>query len=172
MPVLLITPEEFITYRDVSTKLNEARINECIKLAQESDLHNALNDFYFDVLANYQDIEYGDLMNGSTFIYDGESFTHDGIKIYLGDLTYARFMSQANMMLTAFGAVSKISDNSEPISSALIKSLSNQSQLDASNKFKTIDLYLRANDSIFPRYLKCNTTTAGTGYHSTKFWTL
>ena len=43
-------------------------------MAQDSDLQDILGGFYFDVLINKDLASYSDLLNGSSFEYDGEEY--------------------------------------------------------------------------------------------------
>lgn len=163
----LITAVEFATFRDISKKLDEDKINEAIGLAQKSDLYDILGDFYFDVLKNAAETNYEDLMNGSEFEYCGEDFEHDGIKALLADYTMSRFSYSGNMNWTAFGLQKKISEDSEAIDRNTMKDLAKQAQVDAGIKFKTIQKYLLSNpNGIFDRY--CSSQNVGTEFFSQK----
>lgn len=167
----LITVTEFATFRNISEKINVKKTNEEIGLAQKSDLYDILGDFFFDVLDNAEDVSYSDLMDGSTFEYCDESFTHDGIKALLADFTYARYIYMINVNLTAFGAQSKFTEDSNGIDRNTIKDIAKQAQLDANIKFKTIQKYLLSNpDNLFDRY--CKTQNVDAGFFSQKFYKL
>ncbi|MDP2686448.1 MAG: hypothetical protein Q8O62_04450 [Aequorivita sp.] len=153
---LLLNPTEFASYRDIGKKLDTAKINECIKLAQSVDLFDVMGDFYFDLLENKTNEDYENLFSGSTFIIDGKNFIQEGIKSLLADYTYARFIYKINTNITPFGATTKLSDNSEPIDRNLLKDLTKQTMIDADVKFRIIDKYLKANSTTFPRYRSGN----------------
>ena len=44
----LITAAEFASFRNISKKLDTGKIDEAIKLAQQSDLLDILGEFFFD----------------------------------------------------------------------------------------------------------------------------
>ncbi|MBP0904849.1 hypothetical protein ACFSKN_04720 [Mariniflexile gromovii] len=159
----IITAQEFATYRDVGKKLDTNKIDECIKQAQTIDLYDVLNDFYFDLIENIDNEEYADLLSGSTFTVKGQSYIQAGLNSLLADYTYNRYMYSVNTNLTPFGAVTKLSNDSQPIDRNLLKDISKQTQIDASIKFQMIDKYLKNNSSRFPRYSTGNNENINTG---------
>lgn len=148
----IITATEFATYRDISSKLNTSKIDEAIKLAQQSDLLEILGEFYFDVVKNAAEENYADLMAGCEFEYNGESYEHQGIKALLADYSYSRYVYNKNINDTPFGFMVKETQDGSPVDRNVLKDLQKQAQIDAGIKFKFIELYLIANASIFPRY--------------------
>lgn len=162
----LITPTEFGTFRDISVKQDEKKINESIGLAQQSDLIEILGEFYFDVVKNASESTYEDLMNGSTFEYCDKEYVHAGIKAMLADYTYSRFVYMANINATAFGFQKKYTQDSEGIDRNMIKDLSKQAQVDAGIKFKFIEKYILSEPVLFERY--CKNKSQGTSFNSQK----
>jgi len=163
----LLTVAEFITYRNISKKIDNDKVQESIDLAEQSDLYELLGDFYFDVLKNFADLTYADLMNGSAFTYEDEEFNHKGIKALLSDLANARYTYIVNVSDTPFGKMSKFTQDSNPIDRNLIKDLSKQSQADGGVKFKTIEKYIMSEPELFSRY--CKNKSTGTGFFSQRF---
>lgn len=162
----LITAIEFSTFRNISKKLDTAKIDEAISLAQQSDLIGILGEFYFDVINNKDEPEWGDLLNGDIFTYNNEEFEHSGIKRLLADYAYSRFIYMINVNLTPFGAVSKIMNNSEKIERNTIKDIAKQAQIDAGIKFKFIEKYIFSKPILFKRY--CN-KKSNTNFLTQKF---
>lgn len=148
----LITAQDFGKFKDVGKKLDTQKINECITEAQMVDLFDYLDEFLFDVVENREDPTYADLMNGSSFVVDGLNYSHIGLKAFLADLTYPRFIYKVNVNLTPFGAVQKLSQDSSPVDRNVLKDIAKQTQIDADIKFKAIRKYLEINKSLFPRY--------------------
>lgn len=164
----LITAAEFAANRKISRKYSQQKADESIELAQESDLQDVLGDFYFDLIQGFQDPSFADLMNGSTFVYNDETFIHLGIKKMLSDLTFARYIYNINVNLTSFGAGSKDTQDSTPIDRNTTKDLAKQAQQDSDVKFRTIKKYLLSNpNNIFDRY--CDGQSNGTGSFTQKF---
>lgn len=162
----IITVEEFIAFRNVSKKVDAEKINECISLAQKSDLNNILGDFFFDVYKNRNNPDYEGLLNGLEFEYCDEVFIHDGVKSLLADYTYSRFMYMINVNMTPFGAVAKETQDSKAIDRNHIKDLSKQAQIDASNKFNIIQKYILSKPELFSRY--CSNDKNRTGFNGIK----
>lgn len=156
----LITAQEFGQYKDVGKKLDTQKINECITEAQMVDLFDYLDEFLFDVVENREDSTYADLMNGSSFVVSGKPYSHIGLKALLADLTYPRYLYKVNIQLTPFGAVNKLSQDSQPADRNVLKDIAKQTQMDADTKFKFIRLYLQENKTLFPRY---NSNACGSG---------
>ena len=142
----LITIDEFKALRDVGNKVDEKKFNESVSLAQDSDVYNALGDFYFELLDNMSDSGYADLMNGSDFVYQGRNLKHKGVKAWVADLVYSRYIINLNVQLNGFGAHTKESQDSKPIDRNYSKDLSKQAQQDAGIKFKLIEKYLETVD--------------------------
>lgn len=151
----ILTVGEFISFRKTSKKVDEEKVNESIDLAEGSDFMNALGGLYFDIIANISNPTYADLLNGSDFIYCDESYTHKGLKAYLADLAYSRYIYGINVNLTPFGAQQKFTQDSTGVDRNTLRDMSKQSQQDADAKFRMIDLYLKSEPVLFERY-ECN----------------
>lgn len=163
----IITAIEFSEYRNISQKIDTAKIDEAISLAEQSDLLQILGDFYFDVVKNKALSTYAALMDGSTFTYNDDEFVHAGIKRMLADYTMARFAMGGNINFTAFGIHKKLSNDSEPIDRNTVKDLTKQAQVDAGIKFKIIELYILSEPELFSRY--CKNKNSGTSFFSQNF---
>lgn len=163
----LITVTEFTTFRDISKKVDNDKVSECISLAQQSDLQDMLGGFYYDVLKNKAESTYTNLMEGSEFTYCDETFIHAGIKALLADLTYARFIYMINVNLTPFGAQTKYTEDSNGIDRNHIKDLARQAQFDGGVKFKIIQKYLFSDTELFSRY--CSQENYNTAQFTQKF---
>lgn len=162
----LITAAEFATYRNISQKIDTAKVDEAVSLAQQSDLIEILGDFYFDVMKNALVEAWLPLMNGSEFEYNGEEYEHAGIKRLLADYTYSRFVYMVNINATPFGFQKKFTEDSEGIDRNTIKDLSKQAQVDAGIKFKFIEYYIKSEPELFSRY--CKNKSQGTSFFTQK----
>ncbi|WP_431137473.1 hypothetical protein [Psychroserpens mesophilus] len=158
----LLSVGEFSTFKNISKKNDKDKIEQCIKLAQSVDLVDVLGDFYFDLINNINTSSYSDLINGSSFTIDGDDYTQAGIKSYLADLTYARYLYEINTNQTPFGLQQKFTNDSQPVDRNFIRDLVKQSQQDASIKFNMIDKYLQENNTTFSRYCKGNNPNINT----------
>lgn len=162
----LITATEFASFRNISVKRDDSKIDEAISLAQQSDLVEILGDFYFDVVKNAADAAYAELMDGSEFEYCGEQYEHAGIKKLLADFTYARYVYMKPVNDTAFGIMIKQTEDGNPVDRNLIRDLAKQAQVDGGNKFKFIEYYILSKPDTFSRY--CKNKSQGTGFFSYK----
>jgi len=159
MTIKLITAEEFSNYRNISKKQDTSKIDESIKEAQSVDLFDVLGSFLFDVITNKDNVVYADLMTGSTFTCDGESYIQEGIKSVLADYTYSRYLYKINTNHTPFGLQQKFTNNSQPVERNILKDMQKQTLVDANIKFRMIDKYLRENQTTFSRYCTGNDST-------------
>ena len=150
----LITAAEFVEFRKISKKFSEEKIDESIELAEQSDFQDSLGGFYFDVVKNSGESSYAELMNGSEFEYESESWTHKGLKAFLADLALARYLLTINVNLTSFGATVKLTPDSEPVDRNTIRDMIKQAQQDASIKFSIIRKYILSKPDLFKRYCK------------------
>lgn len=156
---MLITVEEFTQLRNVGKKVDSAKIEEAIKLAEKSDLTKVLGNFYFDVLINIADPDYIALLDGGVFEYCNESFQHDGLKALLADFAYSRYTYIVNANFDPFGMTRKASNLSEPVDSKLIKDISKQASIDADTKFTFIEKFILSKPEKFKRYGKNQSQT-------------
>ena len=163
----LITATEFATYRNISIKIDTAKVDESISLAQQSDLVEILGDFYFDVLKNANEAEWQDLMNGSSFIYCDADFEHAGIKRLLADYAHSRYVYTKNVNDTAFGFMTKETQDGSPVERNTLKDLAKQSQIDAGVKFKFIEKYIMSKPDLFSRY--CKNQNQNTAFNIQRF---
>lgn len=150
----LITVEEFATFRNISVKKDEEKIEEAISFAQQSDLIKILGDFYFDVIKNKDVTEWADLMNGSTFTYCDEEFEHAGIKRLLADYSHARYVYTKQINDNPFGFTIKQTQDGTPVDRNVLRDLQKQDQIDAGIKFEFIEKYILSEPDLFSRYCK------------------
>ena len=156
MATSFITTTEFKTFRDIGKKIDIDKASEAIKLAQGVDLYDVLGNFLFNVLDNLESASYADLMTGSTFTYNDTTYQHDGLKSLLADYAYARYVASINVNFTPFGAVKKISQDSEPVDRNTIRDTVKLTQQDASIKFSFINKYLLSDTITFADYCTGN----------------
>ena len=149
---IILTPTEFFDFRDIGKKPNIDKIKESIHFAQNTDLYDLMGDFIFEVIENKNEPAYADLMSGSSFTVDSRTYEQAGIQSLLADFTYARYVMGINVNFTPFGAVKKLSNDSEPVDRNTIRDIVKQTQQDAHVKFKFIDKYLCENATTFANY--------------------
>lgn len=155
---LLINKTDIQGLKDISNHTTLERIKEYINDAQLMDLCPLLgNDFYFDILANYNDPEYQELLNGGNFDVNGCTWKHEGLKRVLIEFTWGRYTHFGVNNDTAFGNVIKTNEFSQTTSNEDRRDLWKQSQQKANAYFEVIKRYLDLSNN-FPKWDKgCNT---------------
>ena len=164
---LLLTVAEFADFRNISKKIDENLIIECISQAQQSDFMEILGEFYFDVLKNKDNPDYSELLDGCEFQYNNYDYEHVGLKNILADYAHARYVVKKNTKDTPFGYVVKDSNDSLNVDRNTLRDISKQDQIDAGNKFKFVDIYIKSKHELFTRYCKKN--DLGTSFFFQRF---
>lgn len=150
---MLITSTELKALRDIGNKIDTDKADEAIVLAEETDLYNLLGDFYFDVVANKAVAgAWTNLMDGSTFTVDSQTYTHRGIKALLGDLAFARYAKMINANFTPFGMTVKSTPDSQPVNEETQKQVALDAKRDAGVKLRLILQFMDTDKTTFSRY--------------------
>lgn len=155
--ILLINKTDIQSLKDISNHTRLERINEYINDAQLMDLCPLLgNDLYFDLLNNYTNTNYQELLNGASFDVNGCTWTHGGLKQVLVEFTWGRYTNFGVNNDTAFGNVIKTNEFSTPSSNEDRRDIWKQSQQKANAYFDVIRKYLDLSDN-FPKWnSSCN----------------
>lgn len=101
------------------------------------------NNLYFDILANRNAPEYTYLMVGSNFVVDGIQYTHPGVKKVVSKFAYSRYVYDINTNHTPFGMHERAGENSQAVHYSKLKEISRQAQVDASDMWELVELYLK-----------------------------
>lgn len=97
--------------RDMSSHIDEERVNTYIRESEMIDLKSALGDALFlDVKDNPE--KYDKLLNGGEYEVCGEKRIFSGLKRTLAYYTYARVVKNGNGNVTRYGFVNKESEYS------------------------------------------------------------
>lgn len=149
----LLTPEQIKSFKDIGNKIDDKKISPIIEQAQIVELKEVLGDrFYFDVLANKDNVEYQDLFTGSTFTYYDVTYYQDGLNALLADYFMAKYVIQVNTNLTPFGATNKLTQDSDIADRNSLKDISTQQMQLASARWEIIKMYLDSNYQKFPNW--------------------
>lgn len=168
MSTYLITLDEIKAYKPISTNVNEIKqLKPFILEAQEFDLRPFLGDeFYIALLADFNASPslstYSDLFNGVDYVYNSDTYRNDGIKPMLIYYAYARYLNNAQSIITPNGIVSKSNDNSTPASDKTVARLVNQAFSGGKTYENRVLDYLVRNNADYPLY-KCVKSTKRTG---------
>lgn len=169
----ILTTEELKKFKDIGNKDNvnkdADKINPIIEQAQITELKEVLgSEFYFDVLANIESPDYQDLLSGSTFTYNGNTYYQDGLKALLADYFMSKYALVVNTNFTPFGATVKQSNDSIPVERNTLKDISMQQMQLAGSRWEVIKMYLDENTALFPKW-SCNTTCGGKTHNERTF---
>ena len=170
---LIINEEEFASINHLENDYNSntnPKVKQQIELASDIDLYDRLGSFYFTVLENLDHQDYQDLLHGSFFECNGVKMRHDGLKKIVSDFALSRFLRVINTNLNPFGANTKLSDNSQPVSQKELEKQSEQVKVDANIRFKMVDLYLKSKTDIFSNYQTGNNKEINT--HQSLFYNI
>ena len=106
----LIDRIELQKYKQISNSINEAKLNELILQSQLVDLLPLLGErLYYDILNNVG--SYTDLLNGSSYNYNGVTYENVGLKCVLSHYVYARHVMYGDQVDTAFGIREKLNND-------------------------------------------------------------
>ncbi len=164
----LITLADIQAYKPISANVNEVKqLNTYIQEAQEFDLRPFLGDeFYLALVADFEAspslATYGDLFNGVDYVYNSDTYRNDGIKVMLVYYAYARYLNNAQNIITPNGIVSKQNNSSTPTSDKSVARLVNQAFSGGKIYENRVLDYLIRNNSDYPLY-KCVKSTKRTG---------
>ena len=167
----LLTPEQIKSFKDIGNKIDDKKIIPIIEQAQIVELKEVLGDrFYFDVLANKNNVEYADLFSGSSFTYYDVTYYQDGLNALLSDYFMSKYILQVNTNLTPFGATNKTTQDSEIADRNSLKDISTQQLQLAGARWEIIKMYLDTNTNKFPNWkFNINGEVNSEPYRSLKF---
>lgn len=164
----LITLADIQTLKPISANVNEVKqLNTYILEAQEFDLRPFLGDeFYLALIADFEASPslstYGDLFNGVDYVYNSDTYRNDGIKPMLIYYAYARYLNNAQAIITPNGVVSKNFNDSTPTSDKNVAKLVNQAFSGGKIYENRVLDYLVRNNEDYPLY-KCVNPSKRTG---------
>lgn len=156
---LLITKADIAQYKQISGTPHEAKLKECILDAQLLDMQPLLGErLYNKIVATPGD--YADLMNGGSYVHDGETYHNNGLKMVLSYFAYARYIYFGSALDTPFGLVEKLNPDSRPVEVTSKKSIYVESQKAAAQLWESVKNYLIRTKLV--EYPGCNNQPART----------
>lgn len=132
------------------------KVDTFVLEAQDFDIRPILGDeFFADLLNDFPAFnKYDDLWNGSEYTCGDDTFTNPGLKLVLIYYSWARITSDANITSTSFGLVSKLNEDSTPISEKQLARIVSQGRSGAmAYQNRVVDFLVRTSDD-FPLF-KC-----------------
>jgi hypothetical protein len=146
---LLISKTDIGQYRQISKSVADAKINPFIADAQLLDILPLLNEkFYYAIMASPED--FNDLLNPTTYMYDGHTIESPGLKIVICHFAYARYVMHGGHTDTAFGVVEKNYQDGQQVSRIDKKELYKQGQNIAMQYWGQVETYLNRHTNLYP----------------------
>jgi len=163
---LLITLANIQAVKSISNVNESKQLTPYIQEAQNFDLRELLGDeFYLALLADFVAspslVDYSFIFNGGSYVHGNDTYYMDGIKQYLIYCTYARYLSNSNVISTATGLVHKTNQYSERVNETTISRLVSQSRSGATFIENNIKDYLRRKSSDYPLYKRVTEKSTG-----------
>jgi hypothetical protein len=157
-----VVKNDFGKYRYMAASINnEHLLDQCVMEAMIYDIQPMLGMALFYEIASQIDADTvtalnGKVLNGSTYTYNDETISFQGVKAALCYYSFARYTKRSGVHFTATGVVNKTSDFSEPISDKTRQRLSSDdTALADALKLEVID-YLNRTAASYPLWV-CKT---------------
>jgi len=149
---LLIGKSDFEPYLQVSVNLKDERhLAPHILQAQNLDIKPVLgNALYTDLVKNYTDTNYQELLNGGEYVKDGKTLSFQGLKAAIASYSYARYIYARNAVDTPFGMVTKTSDYTTAVDAKTLTQVANFARNSGEHYLQEVVAYLNDNTDEFP----------------------
>ena len=149
----IIDENTFRELKDIGTAKRDKRVLECIEKAQYLDMEKVFGTFLGFLIHNKDNEDYKELYEGGVY---GDFNYQLGINRLLASYAYSRYLMGINTTNTAFGAVTKFNQDSQPVSHTAIKDMVKQEQIDAGNIHRGIVEYIKQHNELSKIYESCN----------------
>ncbi len=168
-PLLLTWPDDFEEDKLIPRITDTERVVRCIRDAQEFDLRTVMGDrFYTDMILNFDLNEsdstepYVALMGGVDYTdADGYTIHFPGLRMALKFWTYARYISDQHFNVTSHSIVTKLQENSQPVSTKAISEKVEQARSGAMHYWSLTLKYLKKHATSFPLWTGAKTEPRG-----------
>ena len=150
---LLIDKSHLKQFAQMSKHMNEEdQLQHHIRAAQNVDIEPVLgNVFFFDMVANRDDVKYSLLLNGGNYTFDNKTYYFDGLRASLACYSYARYILTSNIVNTPFGTQSKQNNEyATPVSSKQLQEVAQEKRSEGLKYLSDCLLYLNRNASTYP----------------------
>jgi hypothetical protein len=139
------------TWANFDKNFKSEQVDPFILKAQQNDLKPFLGDaLYFDFLENITDQKYVDLLNGTTYVYNGYTIYFNGIKPMLSAYSYARTLKNIDINVSRGSVVSKSSEQSEKHENDLIYRRKTEAESEALRLQKELEQFLDSKKTDYP----------------------
>ncbi len=145
----LITKSDIIEIRQISKSVTENVINNFIDEAQLLDLKPLLGEaLYQGIMLNVSN--YQELLNETSYTYNGTETTSCGLKRVLIFYAYARYIMNGSVTDTPFGMVEKLFQDGKNTERISKKELYKYNQQMAYQYWQEVERYLNRNQDSYP----------------------
>lgn len=166
---MLIDKTHISAHRELSRSLKDDKINPFIEDAELIDLKKMLGSaFYFELEANKTDERFVNLLQPKTYLYNEQTFKHQGLEKVLSLLAYSRYVLHGSFTDTPFGLVEKTGQDSTPVSAANKKTTYIKDRQAAVSYFDEIAQYINRNKDTYPLYFSSCSGTSRLGFRISK----
>ncbi len=149
--ILLVKRQDFLdNNRDVSSTVYDTVLNQHIADAQFVDVQKLLGvELYNAILRDSS--SYTDLLDGSTYEYQGTTYTNVGLKAVIVFYSYARYLMYGSVKDTPFGFVEKQNSGQSAAADINLKrSLRKNNEEIAFNYWENVQDFLNRNYTDYP----------------------
>ncbi len=139
------------TWANFDKNFKDAQVDPFILKAQRSDLKPFLGDaLYFDFVENITDTNYVDLLDGTTYIYQGNTIYFNGIKPMLAAYSYARTLKNIDINVGRGSVVSKDTEQSEKHENSIIYRRHTEAKSEALRLQNELEQFLDTKKTDYP----------------------
>lgn len=167
----LIEVFELSQYNDFGDNLDIDKLQPIVDSVEELTIRNLLGkEFFFTVVAAPE--SFMDLLNETTFEYEGVTYVHSGLKAVIADFVMAKYIHQININIDRFGASQKASDphsGVEPADPKQVQNLAGFHTETAYAKWEMVKYYLDKNKHLYPKWKVSTSTTSSDSSTGIKF---
>ena len=177
MEALIITQDDISAQYPLSKNLNDDRINPYILRAQQADLKPILGTyFYYEFIEGFTElptpeVRWVELFEGVVYEWQtGQPEYFNGIKPMLIAFAYARIVDNNSNHVTRGGNVTKSTDESLPVVSAVKNAMNMDAESDAYRYKADLLRFLDKKRTVYPEYGRSPIQGDGwkTGFNFTK----
>lgn len=133
---------------DVSEAVTEQAVNRFIHQAEIFDLRSAFdntafyNTFLLEINKNPVESPWSNLLDPYQYTYQGQPYSHQGIKTCLSYWSYARYLKLSEIASTPFGAAINISEFTQPLQQKKINEIVSHYQRCGYTLFQDVKTYI------------------------------
>lgn len=149
----MLNRTDFIGIGDIANHCDIDKLNIAIQESSEFDMEDIYCNFWYDILTNWNDPEWDNIINGGEYIgCNGKTRKHSGIKKAWAYFAYARYIMINGYNDTPSGFVAKTNQFSIPTPLKELETLSDKYRTMAKVVLERTKGYLCKNASIFSNF--------------------